>query len=141
MGLVDRWATLPPHRRRLLAQALIAVPVAAAFVWSVGPRRARELMPRLPWSLRCGDEPEDVGWAVDAVGRRIPSARCLVRAVAAEAMLSRGGWSPEIHIGARRNASGALAAHAWVEVGSVVVLGGGERDAFARLEPPAGVTT
>ena len=136
MGPLDRWSELSSARRRLLVQAALAVPVATAAVWSFGTSRAREVMPRLPWRLRPDDEPADVGWAVEAAGRRVPGARCLARAVAAEAILDRGGRAPEVHIGARRDTHGGLEAHAWVEVNGRVVVGAEEREAFTRLEPP-----
>jgi Transglutaminase-like superfamily len=141
MNLFDRWTELPPARRRLLAQAAVAVPVATAAVWSFGTSRAREVMPRLPWRLRPEDETVDVGWAVEAVGRRVPGARCLARAVAAEAILDRGGRAPEVRIGARRDTHGGLEAHAWVEVDGRVVVGAAERAAFTSLEPPTGLST
>jgi hypothetical protein len=138
MNLLDRWIELSPSRRRLLAQAAVAVPVSMAIVWSMGTSRAREVMPRLPWRLRPDDDAADVGWAVEAAGRRIPGAKCLARAVAAEAIYERGGREADVHIGARRSDDGRLEAHAWVEVDGRVVVGADERDAFTRLEPPTG---
>ena len=138
MRLLDQWAELSPSRRRLVVQAAAAVSLATAAVWSLGASRARELMSRLPWRLRPNDDPADVGWAVEAAGRRVPGARCLARAVAAEAILERGRRDPEVHIGARRSERGELEAHAWVEVDGRVVVGAEEREAFTRLEPPTG---
>jgi hypothetical protein len=136
MHRCDRWRDLTPSRRRLITQAGVAVPLASLSVWSLGPRRARALMARLPWRLPVGDDVGDVGWAVEAVGSRIPTARCLVRAVAAEAILDRGGRQPEIHVGARRGSRGELEAHAWVEAEGRVIVGADERTKFSRLEPP-----
>jgi hypothetical protein len=138
MRLRDRWIELSPSRRRLVAQAAVAVPLATAAVWSLGTSRARVVMPRLPWRLRPNDDPADVGWAVEAAGRRLPGARCLAKAVAAEAMLDRGARGPEVHIGARRSERGELEAHAWVEVDGRVVVGAEEREAFTKLKPPTG---
>jgi hypothetical protein len=138
MRALDRWAGLSAARRRLLLQAAVAVPVAAGAIWSLGTSRTRELMPLLPWRLRPDDELEDVGWSVESVGRRIPGARCLARAVAAEAILDRGGRSPQMQIGARRDSNGEVEAHAWVEVRGMVVVGAEDRDAFTRLDPPTG---
>ena len=141
MHLLDRWIELSPSRRRLLVQAAVAVPIATALVWSLGTSRARDVLPRFPWRLRPDDELADVGWAVEAAGRRVPRARCLARAVAAEAILHRGGRIPEVHIGARRDTRGGLEAHAWVDVGGSVVVGAEERAAFTRLDPPTRSST
>jgi Transglutaminase-like superfamily len=141
MHLLDRWIELSPSRRWLLVQAAVAVPIATALVWSLGTSRARDVMPRLPWRLLASDDIGDVGWAVEAVGRRMPTARCLVRAVAAEAILDRAGRQPEMHIGARRSDRGQLEAHAWVEAEGRVVVGAEERAEFARLDPPPGMAT
>lgn len=135
MRVLDRWLRLTSARRRLLTQTLVAVPVATATVRALGANRARYLMPRLPWRVRSDDRLEDVGWAVESVGRRVPGAKCLAKAVAAEAILISGARVPELHLGARRNAYGEIEAHAWVEVHGVVVVGAEERDSFALLEP------
>ena len=138
MHLLDQWTQMPPARRRLARQAAVALPVAIAAIRSLGTDRARHMMPRLPWRLRRSDAATEVGWAIEAVGRRVPGARCLAKAVAAEAILDRAGRAPDMHIGARRSSDGELEAHAWVEVGGSVVVGADEREAFSRLEPPPG---
>ena len=140
MRALDRWVELSAARRRLLLQAAVAVPVAAGAIWSLGTSRTRDLMPLLPWRVRPDDDLSDVGWSVESVGRRIPGARCLARAVAAEAILDRGGRSPRMQIGARRDSRGEVEAHAWVEVGETVVVGAEERDAFTRLDPSSGTS-
>ena len=67
-----------------------------------------------------------VAWAVLAVARRWPvRTTCLVEALAADAMLRRGGYAPELRFGVRPPGSGSkpLEAHAWLEHQGVVVLG------------------
>jgi hypothetical protein len=125
----------------LLAQAALAVAIATAALRTIGTSRTRKLLPRLPWRLRAYDDIADIGWAIEAAGRRVPGARCLARAVAAEAILDRGRRDPQVHVGARRENNGELRAHAWVEVAGQVVVGAEERDAFTRLKPPTELST
>jgi hypothetical protein len=136
MNLFDRWRSLPEARRRLIRQAALAVPLATTLLWSLGAGSARRVLVRVPWRLRRTDPVGERGWSIEAVGRRLPGAKCLARAVAAEAILERGGRDPEMHIGARRSLDGRVEAHAWVEAEGRVVVGADDRDAFTRLAPP-----
>ena len=69
--------------------------------------------------------PERIGWAVQAVSRRLPGKNaCLVQALAAQSMLRRRGYPSELRIGvAGRDADGAIKAHAWVEYRGTVIIG------------------
>ena len=59
-----------------------------------------------------------------AVARRVvPRASCLPQALAAEALLMRGGRRVELRIGVVKTERGRLVAHAWVESGGRVVVG------------------
>src|SRR5262245_41577638 len=49
---------------------------------------------------------DSIRWAVAAAARRLPSATCLVQAVAADAMLRRRGIGAELRFGVRRLPSG-----------------------------------
>lgn len=80
-----------------------------------------------------------IGWAVEAAGRRVPGATCLVQALAADAMLRRRGYRPALRFGVRerRLASRPIDAHAWVEVQGAVVVGGmADLADYAVLAPP-----
>jgi hypothetical protein len=66
-----------------------------------------------------------IGWAVNAVGRRLPGRTCLSEALAADVMLCRRGYASSVRLGIRktRGASNAPEAHAWVECGGTIVTG------------------
>jgi hypothetical protein len=110
----------------LTALALRMMPLAAL--------RARAARLR-PIARLIGDGSEArVIWAIEASGRRLRSlSTCLVRALAAELMLS----SPErplcLSIGVRRATSGALEAHAWVARDNRVLVGGMASDTYEPL--------
>src|SRR5262245_22144954 len=79
----------------------------------VGKRR--EDRPRLK-----GDQ---ITWAMYHAQRIIPSATCLPQAIAAEALLTRGGLPADLRIGVKKTSDGKLAAHAWVESDGRIVVG------------------
>src|SRR4029079_10626244 len=66
-------------------------------------------------------------WAVSAVADRSPvSMTCLVRALAADAILRRHGFASQLRIGVRHHdgaSSRPLDSHAWVECDDRIVIG------------------
>lgn len=74
-----------------------------------------------------------VVWAVERARRAAPGTTCLTRALAAGWMLRRRGQPARIVIGVAV-ASGKLEAHAWLELGETVIVGGeAEIGRYARL--------
>jgi hypothetical protein len=119
-----------------------------AFPLTVGIRLAVRLVPfrllrRYVHSHRRAPRPgapsvDRIAWAVLASARRVPDASCLTQALVAETLLHRAGHEAVFHLGVARPTDGAegLEAHAWVESGGRVVVGGGELDRFTRLPVP-----
>ena len=70
---------------------------------------------------------------VDTASRCVPGATCLVRALAAEKLLRRYGHDACLRIGVSKGPSQALLAHAWVESGGRVMIGGEEAAGLTRL--------
>lgn len=80
--------------------------------------------------------PEQIARAIQAAGRLMPGfGNCLVQAVAAEAILSMGGYPCELKIGVARK-SGEFLAHAWIEVQGEVLVGKFEPGFFTTLSAP-----
>ncbi len=85
------------------------------------------------------DESRRVARAVDVVGDVWPGlGNCLVKAVAAVTLLRRHELPGSLCIGVARKAGGGLEAHAWVESGGEVLLGGDDLERFTPLESVAG---
>jgi Transglutaminase-like superfamily len=105
--------------------ALYFLPSAWVFAWADRtPRRIRR--------FRSG-ESDWVSWAVETAGAsRWMNARCLSRALAAQSMLRRRGITSRLCLGVVRR-DNALIAHAWVEVGREVILGGAEARRFRKI--------
>jgi hypothetical protein len=69
-----------------------------------------------------------VSWAVLVVAGRFPWATCLVRALAADAMLRRRHLASAVRFGVRaaRDNDAGIEGHAWVEGEGGATIGGGE---------------
>ena len=78
-----------------------------------------------------GDQVSWISWSVEDLGTRM-NILCLPRALAAHAMLRRRGIASRLCLGAARE-GGALAAHAWVEIGEDKIVGGADAEGFTRL--------
>lgn len=81
---------------------------------------------------------ERVIWAVKAVARRFPAARCLAQALVMNTLLSRHGHSSDLKIGVRlvdrAEHDVPLDAHAWVECDGRIVIGAvADLDEYAVL--------
>jgi hypothetical protein len=78
--------------------------------------------------------PDRVAWAVAVASRYVPDgSNCLVRALAAGRMLRRYGYDAALRIGVAKGQDHGLAAHAWLESGGQVVIGGFEFDRYVAL--------
>jgi len=86
----------------------------------------------------CGELQSRVAFAAESVriiSRKVPwRADCLPQAVALLLLVGPARGSCEIVLGAAKGVSGEMSAHAWVRVGSQVVLG---RNEISRFQPVA----
>jgi hypothetical protein len=112
----------------VLAVARVAVrflPPARIFAWADRPlRRSRRF---------ATDEARWVAWSIDTMSAK-PwiKASCLASALAAHAMLRRRGIASTLCLGVARE-EGAVAAHAWIEVGRDVIVGTAEAVRFKHI--------
>jgi len=135
----------PARRKRLVLEATAGLLVAW---WLVRFRPFREYAGRLgaahPGEFT-GASPadmallRDVRWAVEAVNRSTGGRfTCLMQGMAGKAMLDRRHAENTLVLGAKLGGGDAadtegMAAHAWLRVGPVVVLGGEARAGFAPI--------
>jgi hypothetical protein len=114
--------------RLLLLEALVWLAAARLIVLGVpfrllarhmsGPGRA---LPAPPDAARI----RRIGWALNAVGDRVPwRGKCLERALAGKVMLRVRGHSTTLFLGVARPEPGqSLRAHAWLRCGALPVVG------------------
>lgn len=124
-------------RRNLRIEATVALTLARLAVRLLPAARiiARaDRPPRRPDRFAAAETVDAISRAVEEIGAKPwMRALCLPRALAAQAMLRRRGIASRLCLGAARD-SEALAAHAWIELGHEVIVGGGaEQPRFTRL--------
>ena len=129
--------SLPPARRRLLVRALLAVSGfrIALTVLSWRHVRALAVRGRRP-DGPARATPEELAWAVTAAGRRLRST-CLTDALALQALMLAEGYDATLRLGVARSGHGKLEAHAWLESGGRVLIGGPESARFTVLPLPS----
>jgi Transglutaminase-like superfamily len=77
---------------------------------------------------------ERIMWAVKTAGWYMPRSRtCLTQALTARVLLVRRGYPAVIHIGVVSEDGKGFQAHAWVESGGEVVIGGYELERYTSL--------
>jgi hypothetical protein len=131
VSALRKFAHEPWPRQRLVLRALVTVAFfraalsALPFRWvrAVSARRVRRATRDLPGRV------DDLSWAVAVASRRVPRASCL----ALQNLLAREGYRSDLHIGVAKSGDGGLEAHAWLESGGRVLIGGGQVERFTRL--------
>jgi hypothetical protein len=122
-------------RRTYLREAALMLVLARLAVRLMPAARVLAWADRPPPRIRrfAAEEAGWVAWAIDAVSAKSWMATpCLPQALAAHAMLRRRGIASRVCLGVARE-SGELAAHAWVEIGQEIIVGGAGTAAFTRL--------
>jgi len=144
MTLLVRYWRRPRGERALLRHALALHSVVAVLVRLVRPNRASRWLraayrQRPPFTGR--HEWERIVWAVRTVTGVLPAGNtCLTKAVTAECLLRVSGYDATLRFGVAglpREGS-ALRAHAWVEHGGRVVMGGPVPAEYVALLQPGG---
>jgi hypothetical protein len=73
--------------------------------------------------------------AINGLSRRTPwQSTCLVKALAANRILAKRGIKSHLHLGVKRSKTQGIEAHAWLTVGSKVILGGENLDNYMEIK-------
>jgi hypothetical protein len=122
-------------------RAILTVAAARLTLKLLPFARVRRLLTPRPGSPVHSEISRDaVRWAVHHAQRVIPDATCLPQAVAAEALLTRGGHPVQLRIGVTKRENSEFIAHAWAESRGRIVVGdlpGGLAE-YAHLPPLPG---
>ncbi len=122
-------------RRIYLREARIMVAFARVAVRCISSSRLLRWVDRPINRIRrfAIEEQDWVAWAIEHTGHRADSeAQCLPRALAAHAMLRRRGIASSVCLGVARDGD-SVSAHAWIEVGGRMLIGGETAPGFTRL--------
>ena len=136
MRYVAKFLRLPAADRWLVLKALGVVSVVrlrlALLPFRPGSGRAASL----PSPRNAGPSPRRIAWAVERAADQFGRATCLARALAAGWLLRRRGFSSRISIGVdacQPGNSSSLVAHAWLEMGGEVLVGGPDIGRYTSL--------
>jgi hypothetical protein len=128
---------LPAEEQCLLMNALVVVAGVRLRLALLPFRAGKSYCRQRKTEAKSSCSPERVAWAVDQAGRFLGNATCLARAVAGQIMLARCGFSSRVSIGVTaaepRGAEGSLIAHAWLEFGGRILLGGPDVGRYTPL--------
>lgn len=143
MKIIKNYFSLKASKRKLIGEALIALIHAWLLVrFGTFDRYARRLGTAnkgeyLEDSTTTLDVVAPVRWAIETCCKPFGDAfTCLMKAMAGKAMLNRRDIRNTIILGAKINMGKgqseekAMQAHAWLNVGEMVVLGGEEKDGY-----------
>ena len=129
MRLLRRLRALTSDERRLLVSAACWLSVVQLGLGRLPFPRLRRLVTgggrqvvRVACDLAVA---ERVVWAVTVASRYVPGrTTCLSLALTVQGVLARRGHPSRLHIGVVRGAEGQVDAHAWIECGGRVLIGG-----------------
>jgi hypothetical protein len=120
---------LAPVERRLVFSTFPLMLAVRLALWTLPFRRIQRVVEssiNLPPSKRQATA-HNIAVAVRLASRYIPQATCLTQALTAQILLNRSGIENEIRIGVAKGQQ--FEAHAWVECGGHVLIGGTEQSA------------
>lgn len=135
---MKKFFSVSPADRRLLVEAALWLGFARLMIVLMPFQRIthhlrlRQLPVNGPADGEAGADVERVGWAVRALGARVPwMGSCLAQALAGSLLLRRRGVGSILYLGVGKDGVD-LAAHAWLRCGDAVLTGASE---MARFRP------
>lgn len=137
---IRKFARLAPRDRAVLTRTVVTLALSRVVTWVLPFPVGRRLLVGKRRPDRQTVTGDQIRWAMHHAQRVVPRATCLPQAVAAEALLTRGGLPAHLQIGVKKTSDGKITAHAWVESDGRIVVGDlRDLDAYTRLPtlPPA----
>jgi hypothetical protein len=144
MRKVYRFIRLPAEDRAALMLAFRTLMTLRLGMWLFPVRVMRKRvhiaagnrgnLPREPDLRTSGSSSvQRIVWAVKTAAPYIPCATCLTQALAGQWLLRYRGYRSELYLGVAKSPSGDFRAHAWLQCGDCVVIGGGDLRGYTPL--------
>ncbi len=139
MSRLRKFFRLPRSERWLLLKAVLllgTIRIGLQLLPFQTLKQLLESVSRRPAAPRRVNQfsPDRIVWAVISAGRYVLADKpCLTQALAVQLLLKRRGYPANLRIGVSRSAGKQLEAHAWVESGDRVVVGGGNLSRYTPL--------
>jgi hypothetical protein len=131
MNRLRKFFRLPASERLLLVRAITLLAVVRIALWLLPFKTLQQISAKLVpvfaasrKESRCPTE--RLVWAVQVASGYIPRATCLAQALAAQALLGLAGVPASVRIGVAKEMAGSFEAHAWLESGGEILMGGAE---------------
>lgn len=131
MKLLLKAVRMPMHDRILLIKTFVLLGMVRFGLWLLPFRILQRVLERLscnpnltPAASIRASVVNKIVWAIDISSRWMPGeVKCLARALTAEVLIRRRGYSPDLRIGVAKDENNHLEAHAWLELQGYVVIG------------------
>ncbi|MHC4821956.1 MAG: lasso peptide biosynthesis B2 protein [Planctomycetota bacterium] len=138
MSAWTRWNGLSRDERRLRRRALAVTLVTRCQLPFRRLDAVRRSAKRLAGARATGHPAsrDEVERAAVSAASRVPGARCLARAVTAEALLRAHGHPARLVLGVRCDGVEGIDAHAWVDSAGTPVVPSGEIGAYEPIPVP-----
>ena len=129
MPSLARFIALSPAERHLIVAAAGLLAAIRVGLWLLPFRSVHGAIRTLGHRSRVRNERgtlpvERIVWAVGAADQLVPWTTCLVRALAAQALLARRGHASQLRLGVAGGSGRTFEAHAWLERDGRVLIGG-----------------
>jgi hypothetical protein len=133
MRRLAKFLRLSTSEQFLLLRAVMIVAAIRVGLWVLPFRVMQRFTFKARKKKRTQYSIEQFVWAVRATSRYVPRATCLTQAMAAQTLLSRAGYNPQVKIGVAKNEKKLFEAHAWLVLGDQVLIGGMEVERYTAL--------
>lgn len=132
-GIIARFFALEGERKRLLAEAVLALALASAGIRLLPFRLAVRLGSRRLGRKIAPNSGEAV-WAVKAAAAQVPwKVACFQQGLALQAMLRRRGVDVQLHYGVGYDPERSLTAHVWLCSHGTILIGGEQAPNYRLL--------
>ncbi len=135
--ILRKFLALPTRKQAILIQVALLLAIVRLSLKTMPFQKTHSLAERIsePSGNTKPSSPEaveDIAWAVDMLGKRMPGS-CLTQAFIARILLGRRGLPTHLHIGAVKEEDGGFLAHAWLECDGRIIVGGHELELYTPL--------
>ncbi len=127
MNLLFKFLQLPKERKSLIIKAivlLLAIKLGCYFLSFKTICRIIQKKTVTKSKTDIKTLKHDVIWSIEAASNHLPFTKtCLIKALAAQILLSNYGYQSNIKIGITKSKNDLLDAHAWIESSGDIIMG------------------
>ena len=139
MRQLNKLLELSWQQRRVLLYTCLSLNIIRFALWRFPFKEVRQQLASIAETWVCDQSPPSISvdfivWCVTASGYYTPRrAKCLVKALTAQLLLTRYQYAHQLHIGIAMSEAKTLEAHAWIEYDGKVIVG--DLQELSRYKP------